>query len=72
MAVETNGDVVEEVPVLIVGGSLVGLSLAALLAKYGIECLAVEKHSSTAIHPRATVMMRKSSTSIDDSIIADI
>lgn len=48
----------EEVPVLIVGGSLVGLTLAALLAQHGIEgCLTVEKHSSTAIHPRATVMM---------------
>ena len=49
----------EEVPVLIVGGSLVGLSLAALLCKHGLKgCVLVEKHSSTAIHPRATVMMR--------------
>lgn len=48
----------EEVPVLIVGASLVGLTLAALLAQHGIpNCLTVEKHSSTAIHPRATVMM---------------
>ncbi|KAK5120669.1 hypothetical protein LTR85_006027 [Meristemomyces frigidus] len=48
----------EEVPILIVGGSLVGLTLAALLAQHGIQgCLTVEKHSSTAIHPRATVMM---------------
>ncbi|KAK4503485.1 hypothetical protein PRZ48_004400 [Zasmidium cellare] len=56
MAANTNGTV-EQVPVLIVGGSLVGLTLAALLAKYGIKCMVIEKHSSTAIHPRATLMM---------------
>jgi 2-polyprenyl-6-methoxyphenol hydroxylase-like FAD-dependent oxidoreductase len=43
----------EEVPVLIVGGSLVGLTLAALLAKHGVRPLAVERHAGTAIHPRA-------------------
>jgi 2-polyprenyl-6-methoxyphenol hydroxylase-like FAD-dependent oxidoreductase len=42
-----------EVPVLIVGGSLVGLSTAMLLAWHGIESLAVERHPSTAINPRA-------------------
>jgi 2-polyprenyl-6-methoxyphenol hydroxylase-like FAD-dependent oxidoreductase len=45
--------VTEEVPVLIVGGSLVGLSTAAFLAWHGVECLAVERHEGTAIHPRA-------------------
>jgi 2-polyprenyl-6-methoxyphenol hydroxylase-like FAD-dependent oxidoreductase len=44
---------VSEVPVLIVGGSLVGLSTAMLLAWHGIESLAVERHASTAINPRA-------------------
>jgi 2-polyprenyl-6-methoxyphenol hydroxylase-like FAD-dependent oxidoreductase len=44
---------VTEVPVLIVGGSLVGLSTAMLLAWHGIESLAVERHTSTAINPRA-------------------
>jgi 2-polyprenyl-6-methoxyphenol hydroxylase-like FAD-dependent oxidoreductase len=44
---------VEEVPVLIVGGSLVGLSAAAFLAAQGVETLSVERHRSTAIHPRA-------------------
>jgi 2-polyprenyl-6-methoxyphenol hydroxylase-like FAD-dependent oxidoreductase len=42
-----------DVPVLIVGGSLVGLSAATLLAQYGIESLTVERHAGTAIHPRA-------------------
>jgi len=43
----------EEVPVLIVGGSLVGLTTALLLARHGVQALAVERHSGTAIHPRA-------------------
>src|SRR5437016_986931 len=44
---------VTEVPVLIVGGSLVGLSTAMLLAWHGIESLTVERHPRTAINPRA-------------------
>ncbi|MFL5830554.1 MAG: FAD-dependent monooxygenase [Solirubrobacteraceae bacterium] len=43
----------EDVDVLIVGGSLVGLSTAMLLRLHGIGCLAVDRHSGTAIHPRA-------------------
>ncbi len=43
----------EGVDVLVVGGSLVGLSTALFLRLHGISCLAVERHSSTAIHPRA-------------------
>jgi 2-polyprenyl-6-methoxyphenol hydroxylase-like FAD-dependent oxidoreductase len=41
------------VPVLVVGGSLVGLTTSALLADQGVEHLLVESHSGTAIHPRA-------------------
>src|ERR687886_2346168 len=43
----------DEVPVLIVGGSLVGLTTAMLLGYYGVPSLAVERHPGTAIHPRA-------------------
>ena len=39
--------------VLIVGGSLVGLSAAVLLRLHGVDCLVVERHTGTAIHPRA-------------------
>ena len=42
-----------EVPVLIVGGSLVGMSAALLLAHHGVRSLVVEYHRGTAIHPRA-------------------
>ena len=43
----------DEPDVLIVGGSLVGLSTALFLRLQGVSCLAVERHTSTAIHPRA-------------------
>jgi 2-polyprenyl-6-methoxyphenol hydroxylase-like FAD-dependent oxidoreductase len=43
----------DEVPVLIVGGSLVGLTTAMLLGRHGVQSLAVERHAGTAIHPRA-------------------
>lgn len=43
----------EEIPVLIAGGSLVGLSSALLLAWHGIPSRVVERHAGTAIHPRA-------------------
>jgi 2-polyprenyl-6-methoxyphenol hydroxylase-like FAD-dependent oxidoreductase len=39
--------------VLIVGGSLVGLSAAAFLGHHGIAAQVVEKHAGTSIHPRA-------------------
>ncbi|GAB3364761.1 FAD-dependent monooxygenase [Modestobacter lapidis] len=48
---ETPPDI--EVPVLIVGGSMVGLSTALFLSHYGIQAMAVERHERTAIHPRA-------------------
>src|ERR671929_1293449 len=43
----------DEVPVLIVGGSLVGLTTAMLLGHHGVASLSVERHAGTAIHPRA-------------------
>lgn len=43
----------EEIPVLIVGGSLVGLSTSLFLAWHGVPSLVVERHPDTAIHPRA-------------------
>ena len=44
----------ETVPVLIVGGSLVGLSLSLFLARQGINPIVVERHPGTAIHPRVS------------------
>jgi 2-polyprenyl-6-methoxyphenol hydroxylase-like FAD-dependent oxidoreductase len=42
-----------EVPVLIVGGSLVGLSAALCLGRHGVPSFLIERHPGTAIHPRA-------------------
>jgi 2-polyprenyl-6-methoxyphenol hydroxylase-like FAD-dependent oxidoreductase len=48
-----------EVPVLIVGGSLVGLSTALTLGYHGVPSLAVEYHRGTAIHPRAAQITQR-------------
>jgi 2-polyprenyl-6-methoxyphenol hydroxylase-like FAD-dependent oxidoreductase len=43
----------QEIPVLVVGGSLVGLTTSVLLASHGIRHMLIERHRGTAIHPRA-------------------
>jgi 2-polyprenyl-6-methoxyphenol hydroxylase-like FAD-dependent oxidoreductase len=48
-----------DVPVLIVGGSLVGMSTALLLGHHGIAPLVVEHHRGTAIHPRAAQISQR-------------
>ncbi len=48
-----------DTPVLIVGGSLVGMSTALLLGHHGIRALAVEHHRGTAIHPRAAQITQR-------------
>ncbi|MEV0184866.1 FAD-dependent monooxygenase [Streptomyces sp. NPDC050625] len=40
------------VPVLIVGGSLVGLSMSLFLGRLGVRHMLVERHSGTSHHPR--------------------
>lgn len=47
-------------PVLIVGGSLVGLTTSLLLADHGVPHLLVESHTGTAIHPRAASFHQRS------------
>jgi 2-polyprenyl-6-methoxyphenol hydroxylase-like FAD-dependent oxidoreductase len=49
-----------EVPVLIVGGSLVGMTTALMLAHHGVPALTVEHHRGTAIHPRAAHIQHRS------------
>ena len=43
----------EQIPVLIVGGSLVGLSASVLLGRHHVPHILIERHTGTAIHPRA-------------------
>lgn len=42
----------DRVPVLITGGSLVGLSASLFLGRLGVRHLLVEKHAATSRHPR--------------------
>jgi 2-polyprenyl-6-methoxyphenol hydroxylase-like FAD-dependent oxidoreductase len=42
-----------DTPVLVVGGSLVGLTTSALLADHQVPHILIESHAGTAIHPRA-------------------
>ena len=64
----------EEVPVLIAGGSLVGLSTALFLGQHGVRSLVVERHPGTAIHPRAALVNQRTielyrGAGIEDEII---
>ncbi|MEI0735977.1 FAD-dependent monooxygenase [Paenibacillus sp. JTLBN-2024] len=63
----------ETVPVLVVGGSLVGLSFSLLLARQGIRPLVVERHPGTSIHPRVSSLTARTleifrSAGIEDEI----
>jgi putative polyketide hydroxylase len=42
----------QHVPVLIVGGGIVGLSASLFLSQHSVHSLLVERHSGTSIHPR--------------------
>ena len=41
-----------DVPVLIVGGGPIGLSMAVGLRHFGLDCMVVEKHASTLDFPK--------------------
>jgi 2-polyprenyl-6-methoxyphenol hydroxylase-like FAD-dependent oxidoreductase len=45
----------EEVPVLIVGGGPVGLTLALTLARHGVAAILVERNPSTTTHPKMDI-----------------
>ena len=65
----------EHVPVLIVGGSLVGLSTSLFLAQHGVDHVVVERHPGTAIHPRAAGFLQRTietyrSAGIQDAVTA--
>ncbi|UKY51791.1 FAD-dependent monooxygenase [Streptomyces inhibens] len=48
------------VPVLVVGGSSVGLSAGLFLGKHEIPALIVERHAELSAHPRATAISQRS------------
>ncbi|TGO88772.1 hypothetical protein BPOR_0142g00050 [Botrytis porri] len=42
-----------QIPILIIGGGIVGLSASLFLSQHGIQSLLVKRHSGTSVHPRA-------------------
>ena len=65
---------IQEYPVIIIGGSLVGLANAMYLGLHGVKCLSIEKHRGTAIHPRAGYFQLRTMemmriAGIDDKVI---
>ncbi|HTM02638.1 MAG TPA: FAD-dependent monooxygenase [Vicinamibacterales bacterium] len=48
-----------ECDVLVVGGSLVGMSAGLLLAQRGVRVIVAEHHRGTAIHPRAAQISQR-------------
>jgi 2-polyprenyl-6-methoxyphenol hydroxylase-like FAD-dependent oxidoreductase len=48
-----------EYPVIVTGGSLVGLTTGLLLGYHGVRALVVEHHRGTAIHPRAAQISQR-------------
>ncbi|KAI5272566.1 hypothetical protein E4T47_04210 [Aureobasidium subglaciale] len=47
----------EEIPVIIIGSSMVSMSMSLLLGYHGIRSISFDRHPSTAIHPRAALFL---------------
>jgi 2-polyprenyl-6-methoxyphenol hydroxylase-like FAD-dependent oxidoreductase len=50
---------IEDTQVLVVGGSLVGMTTGLLLAHHGVRVIVAEHHRGTAIHPRAAQISQR-------------
>nr|AJD20038.1 putative FAD-binding monooxygenase [uncultured bacterium] len=66
----------ERFPVIVVGGSVVGLTTAAFLSRYGVPVLVVERHPGELMHPRARTINPRSmevyrQLGLDDRIAAE-
>lgn len=51
---DQSPDTVVNTSVLVIGGSVVGLSMAMMLAARGVPSITVESHRGSSLHPRAT------------------
>src|SRR3954451_14365189 len=68
---ETSTVPEDDVPVLIAGGSLVGMSMAMLLGGLGVRSLVVERHRGAAIHPRAAFLLQRTMEVLRDAGIEE-
>jgi 2,4-dichlorophenol 6-monooxygenase len=59
-----------EVPVLVVGGGVVGMTASMLCAKQDIGCLLVTNHRSTSPHPRAHILNQRTMEIFDELGVA--
>ncbi|KAM3065588.1 hypothetical protein ACMFMG_011298 [Clarireedia jacksonii] len=50
----------ERWPVIIIGSSMIGMTLGALLGFHGVKSISFDRHPSTAIHPRAALFLLRS------------
>ncbi|KAF7536941.1 hypothetical protein G7054_g4097 [Neopestalotiopsis clavispora] len=50
----------ERWPVAIIGSSMIGMTLGALLGFHGVPSISFDRHPSTAIHPRAALFLLRS------------
>ena len=54
------------IPVLVVGGGVVGLSASLFLNHHGIRTILIEKHAGTSIHPRSRGVNTRTMVSEED------
>ncbi|MGE0314386.1 MAG: FAD-dependent monooxygenase [Lautropia sp.] len=60
-----------EVPVLIVGGGVVGMSASMMLAKHGIESLLVTYYPGTSPHPKSHILNQRTMEIFTELGVAD-
>src|SRR5215475_6692696 len=53
-------EIPQNIPVLIVGGGPVGLTASILLSRHGVRSLLAERHTGTAVHPKARAINARS------------
>src|SRR5574341_491184 len=53
---KVDRDMPAEIPVLIVGGGPIGLTMSLLLSHHGIRSLLVEQHPGTSTYPKARLL----------------
>ncbi len=55
-SMESDQEGSADIPVLIVGGGPIGLSMSLLLSKHGIRSMLVEQHPGTSTYPKARLL----------------
>ena len=67
----TDTETTIETDVAIIGGGPVGLAASLLLARHGIRSVVLEKHATTAMHPKASAFNTRTMEILRQLGIAD-